>query len=328
MSSTKENLVNRNLHYDLMRVGACFMVIIMHSPIPHDGWNSVFLSGISYFCAPCIGLFIMISGALLLNKQYVGGFNTKSFLKKRASKVVWPTVIWSILGYILSNCGIKNSENAILWFMFTIVGLYLLTPIIYRWIYLAKKREIEFYLFLWFVSLCYPYLKSVIHINEGDTSWIYYFHGFVGYFILGYYLSKYELQRSLYVVLFILFLFFSIALPILTFVSNLNVSFYSWFWYLSASVVLLCIVWWMFIKRISIYLDGGRKAIEFLSKYSLGIYLIHVLVLRNVLWKISWIQSLPGVLQVAVCSILTFVVSLFFSWSISKLRFGKYIVGV
>lgn len=326
--SAKENLVNRNLHYDMMRIWACLLVIIMHSPIPHKGWNSVLLSGLSYFCAPCIGLFIMISGALLLNKQYADGFDTKSFLKKRASKVVWPTVFWSILGYILSNCGIKNSENAVLWFMYTIVGLYLLTPILYRWLYFAKKWEIEFYLFLWFISLCYPYLKSVMNLYEGDTSWIYYFHGFVGYFILGYYLSKYELRRTILVMLFILFIFFSIALPILVYVSNINVSFYSWFWYLSASIVLLCIVWWMFIKRISVFFDGGRKAIEFLSKNSLGIYLIHVLVLRNVLWRLSWIQSLSDILQVAVCSILTFVISLFFSWSISKLCFGKYIVGV
>ena len=319
---------SRSIHYDLLRIIACLLVIFTHSPIPHDGWNGAFLSGLSYFCAPCIGIFIMISGALLLNKQYAEGFDTKTFLQKRASRVVWPTVIWSIIGFTLSYLGIKNSENAILWFMFTIVGLYLLTPILYRWISSAKKQEVEFYLLFWVISLCYPYLKSIIHLNESDTSWIYYFHGFVGYFILGYYLSKYEIHRSLFVILLILFSFFSIVLPLLSYGLNLNVYFYSWFWYLSASVAFQCIIWWMFIKKISVYFYKGRSIIEFLSKHSFGIYLVHILVLRNILWKLSWIQSLSGILQVTVCLILTFTISLFISWCISKLRYGKYVVGV
>lgn len=325
---TKVELVNRNLHYDIMRVCACLMVIFTHSPIPREGWNGAFLSGLSYFCAPCIGIFIMVSGALLLNKQYAEGFDTKTFLQKRASRVVWPTVIWTVIGLTLSYCGIRNSENAILWFMYTIVGLYLLTPILYRWISIAKKQEVEFYLFLWFVSLCYPYLKSLTHLNEGDTSWIYYFHGFVGYFILGYYLSKYELSRAMSIGLLLAFSLFSIALPILSYVWDLKVHFYSWFWYLSASVVLQCIIWWMLIKKISNCFERGRNVIVFLSRQSFGIYLVHILVLRNILWKLSWIQSLPGFLQIIVCVVLTFVISLFISWCISKLRWGKFVVGV
>ena len=35
------------------------------------------------------------------------------FLKKRASKVVWPTVIWSFIGYFLTYYGVKNSENGV-----------------------------------------------------------------------------------------------------------------------------------------------------------------------------------------------------------------------
>lgn len=322
------SLINRSIHYDLLRIIACLMVIFTHSPIPRDGWNGAFLSGLSYFCAPCIGIFIMVSGALLLNRQYADGFDTKTFLQKRASRVVWPTVIWSIVGFTLSYCGIKNSENAILWFMYTIVGLYLLTPVLYRWISIAKKQEVEFYLFIWFVSLCYPYLKSITHLNESDTSWIYYFHGFVGYFILGYYMSKYEISRTMFIGLLLAASFFSIALPILSYVWDLRVNFYSWFWYLSASVVFQCIIWWIFIKKISNCFEWVRNVIVFLSRHSFGIYLVHVLVLRNILWKLSWIQSLPGFLQIIVCVVLTFVISLLICWCISKLKVGKYVIGV
>ena len=127
---------------------------------------------------------------------------------------------------------------------------------------------------------------------------------------------------------FFAFVFFSILLPLLSFMFDFNFPFYSCFWYLSISVVLFCIVWWLLVKRISVIFESGRPVIEFVSRYSFGIYLIHVLVLRSFLWKISWIQSLVGIKQIIVCTVLTFTISLFLSWLLSKLRFGKYIIGV
>ncbi len=180
----------RSLHYDIMRIIACLMVIITHSPIPDAGWFGPMLSGLSYLCAPCIGLFFMVSGALLLNKQY-DSFSAFLFLKNRFTKIFFPTLFFFILGSAMNFFGIKNSEIAILWFMYVLSGLYLLTPILYRWVCNANKREIEFYLLLWGISLLYPLIKLYINLDESDVSWIYYFHGYVGYFILGFYLSKF-----------------------------------------------------------------------------------------------------------------------------------------
>lgn len=61
----------RNLHLDIVRILACIMVILMHSPIPSsNNANGLLLSSLSYFTAPCIGLFFMVSGALLLPPPY------------------------------------------------------------------------------------------------------------------------------------------------------------------------------------------------------------------------------------------------------------------
>lgn len=57
---------NRNIFYDVLRVLACLMVIVIHAPRPDSGLSALTCTSVSLFCAPCMGLFFMISGALLL----------------------------------------------------------------------------------------------------------------------------------------------------------------------------------------------------------------------------------------------------------------------
>ena len=61
----------RDLSLDLLRIVACVMVVVMHSPIPSDNSAGIILSSLSYFTAPCIGLFFMVSGALILPPQFL-----------------------------------------------------------------------------------------------------------------------------------------------------------------------------------------------------------------------------------------------------------------
>ena len=52
--------------------------------------------------------------------------------------------------------------HGILWFMYTLAGLYLLVPIVSPWLRNASKHEIEIYLALWLVTLLYPYIGLVL----------------------------------------------------------------------------------------------------------------------------------------------------------------------
>ena len=191
----------RNYNYDIMRVLACIMIICMHAPMPNLNANGIILSTISYFTAPGLCLFFVISGSLLLPIKT----DTTTFLKKRLGKVIMPTLVFTIL-YIILNCINGEQQNilrticsipfsaqghGVLWFMYTLIGLYLVAPIISKWLDSASKREVELYLLLWVITLCYPILKLFVGINEGNTGVLYYFSGYIGYFILGYYLKKY-----------------------------------------------------------------------------------------------------------------------------------------
>lgn len=193
----------RDTSLDIIRITACFMVVMMHSPLPSENANGAFLACLSYFTAPCIGLFFMVSGALLLPVKA----DYFTFIRKRFSKIIVPTLLWSLI-YICLKIYNSDSEinilqtlvsiplsaqgEGVLWFMYTLAGLYLLAPIISAWIDKATKREIELVLILWVVTLCYPLFDFWLLTNKSTTGILYYFTGYAGYFLLGLYLRRYS----------------------------------------------------------------------------------------------------------------------------------------
>lgn len=246
----------RNTSLDIIRVIACFLVVFMHSPIPSPNTNGVFLSALSYFTAPCIGLFFMVSGALLLPVRD----DYTSFLKRRFGKVVGPTLFWTAL-YIAVNLykapedvdlvksilsiPFSNQGNGVLWFMYTLAGLYLLAPVISAWLEKAGKKDLEIILSLWAVTLCYPILEQWVEINEGNTGILYYFGGYAGYFLLGYYLKRYPKALSLPVAVLVGVAGVGVLLLVKRY--DIEVDFYRMFWYLSIFIVAMCVVIWKIV---------------------------------------------------------------------------------
>ena len=327
-----------NIHLNIIRIIACLLVIFMHAPLPNEHANGLFLSTLSYITAPCIGLFFMVSGSLLLPIKT----DAISFIKKRLSKVVAPTLFWSAF-YIIANI-IKGDEvplmkewisilfsaqgNPVLWFMYTLIGLYLLAPILSRWLQAATQKELELYLGIWGISLCYPILAPFVEINTSNTGILYYFTGYAGYFVLGYYLKQYPQRLSWKVLLPVLLV--SIVAPVWCKIMQWQVNFYEVFWYLSIFVVIQCICCYIFITQYKREpkKEVIRKGITQISNLSFGIYLIHIFIMRYLLWEWSFIQSIDSyVLQTVVIGVLTFVISTISCYFISLLPFAKYLIG-
>ena len=148
--------MKRIFQYDILRILACLMIVAMHSPMSGNECDGIFLSSLSYLTAPGIGLFFMVSGALLLPVKE----NTRLFIKKRFTKIAIPTFLWTVF-YLCCNVWLKNEPltlravlsipfsaqgNPVLWFIYTLLGLYLLAPILSRWLAICSRRELEFYL--------------------------------------------------------------------------------------------------------------------------------------------------------------------------------------
>ena len=322
----------RDYRLDLLRVMAICMIVFMHSPKPGSAPGYV-LSGLSYVTASGLVLFFMISGALLLGTN----LSTKEFLKRRFSKIMWPTLFWTFF-YLVVNClsgslsvhgALKSvfsipfsaQGHGVLWFMYALAGLYLLTPILSHWLRSASKREIEFYLMLWCVTLIYPYLNLVLFVNETIDGLLYYFAGYAGYFVLGYYLKHYYIYRSWHLIVSI---GMAILVPALIYSSGIQFDFYSMLWYLSLPVAAMAFSWYVLVSRLP------NKQIRILAKCSMlsfGVYFVHVFFLTRFVWEIDFICNLPGVLQIIAIATLTIAISFIVSWLIAKLPFSKYLIG-
>jgi len=327
---------SRDYSLDLIRIAACLMVVLMHSPMPSDNASGPFLSALSYLTAPCIGLFFMVSGALLLpvKEDYF------TFLRRRLSKIVVPTVAWTAI-YLCLNIYCNGADidviksvlsvpfsaqgHGVLWFMYTLTGLYLLAPILSAWAKAAKDSELRFVLLLWAVSLCYPLIEGHLQVTTGTTGILYYFTGYVGYFLLGYYLKHRCTRPRLRLAVVIAAIGFALIPTLKHF--QIPVDFYRIFGYESIFVAAFCCVMWLCISKIRI---GGVIAptISELSNLTFGVYLAHILVMRYCLWEMDWIQAIPSyILQTIVIAVLTTSISVVVAMLLARTPLGNALIG-
>jgi len=328
----------RNVSLDILRIIACLMVVAIHSPMPSEADNGLFLSSISYLAAPSIGLFFMISGALLLPINA----STNTFLKRRFSKIATPTLIWSIL-YLLASIFWRRDVfswkallslpfsaqwNPTFWFLYTLMGLYLLAPIVSGWLQSASMKEQEFFLILWGVTLLYPIIRSILYINTSETGVLYYFTGYAGYFLLGHYLNRYpERIRFKWLLPLVIIAY---VVPVVCKLKSISVDFYSVFWCLSIFVVIQCVFVWKLTIWITsrCFKQTTCSWVSKLAKLSFGVYLIHYLIIRYLLWNWAPLTSFSSyIIQTLVIVAAALFLSFSLTFLVSLLPGSKYLIG-
>ena len=239
------NLSNqKNQHIvwlDVVRFIAMFTVVCCHCTDPFNFYpgtapniGEIKLWGAIYgsVLRPCVPLFVMITGALLLP---VRG-DTSTFYKKRIPRVFYPFLIWSVLynlfpwitgllglnpqiildffpyaGEEVMQQSFSVSLKYILmipfnfsilavhmWYIYLLIGLYLYLPVFSAWVEKASERAKLMFLLAWGVTLLLPYYyQFVSNYLWGTCSWnsfgmLYAFAGFNGYLLLGHYLKNLE----------------------------------------------------------------------------------------------------------------------------------------
>lgn len=197
---------------DRLRNLATFFVIAIHVSAPvamdtgdyqstwwHMGnfWNSL--------SRPGVPLFVMLSGFLLLGKDYPTG----SFLKKRFSRVLIPSLFWMAV-YSFYNYKANGAPDSFyaffkgvfeghvhyhLWFIYMILGLYLFYPVLRPWVRQARDADF-FYIILvcmlasWGYKICY-----VFYDWHFGLQWEFYTNNLI-YFVSGYYLGAKPIQSG------------------------------------------------------------------------------------------------------------------------------------
>lgn len=222
----------------------------------------------------------------------------------------------------------NRQGHGILWFMYTLVGLYLVTPVISPWIQKCGKRTLQLYLGLWVITLCYPALTAFVELNETPYGILYYLSGFLGYFVLGYYLHTYGLKgNTIWYVVTLVFLI-PVLLIYKVFIEGRFVFGKELFWYLGPICLLMHVCWW----KICTVLAGRVKSeritsfIVLASNLSFGVYLAHVFCLYSVAHVLFALVS-NYYLQTCCSIVFTLSSALAVSYLISFLPFGDYIIG-
>ena len=207
--AAKINAINPIEWIDNLRVLATISVIFLHVSAPITAkfgtisfisWmiGNVYNSSVRF----CVPIFVMITGALLLSRDY----EISDFLKKKLFRVIIPFIFWgsiyiAFLVFVKVSQGFKFTFSETIqyiyvliqqgiyphfWYVYMIIGLYLFIPILGRWARNSTEKEILYFLILWFCILCFNYPIFSKYKIDFNLS---YFSGYIGYLVLGYYLS-------------------------------------------------------------------------------------------------------------------------------------------
>jgi surface polysaccharide O-acyltransferase-like enzyme len=303
LDSSKRSFVPDNL----IRTLAITLVILLHaanatlqaSSVPEAyWWTAVVYKSLAL---PCVPLFVMLSGALLLKRTKLNEPITV-FLKKRLRRIGFAVVFWSAVyltwSFFITQTPVTlfNVAEGILfsifggayyhfWFIYLIVGIYLVTPILR--VIIAGRREVVRYLcLLWFIGVA---IIPLIEMGTGHTlnPITFVLSGWLGYFVLGSYLKRVKLRSAiLYALLIISFVWTVFGNWLMNYPLDCMQCNNYFFDYLSANIIIGSFA--LFLILLKFHRDWPGKnhttlsrIVKAISANTLPIFLFHIIILES-----------------------------------------------
>ena len=354
---SEARLQRRIPYLDILRVVACLLVILIHTPIrQYDTYyNTPSIAGAVYTVLVAVNcnLFFMITGALLLPVTKPG----KKFVMRRLKVILPPLVVWTVV-YLLEHAFLLHNftprlltsilfhpVEGLLWYVYVLLVIYVTLPLMSKCIAAIGKRGVEVVLGLWVLSSFIPYQHGIfmeasqyIHNRFGA------FANYYGYVLLGYYLHRYGLPvftRKHGWKWALLIIFGLVMMPLFEFLvqGHFNIS-----WQehidtitndISINNVAMATLLFTLIQRFAPKRYDSKKHAAaatwwpLLSNCTLGIYLSQMIVLRQIVWPLtqSWLGNTHWVVDSLVSGVLAFLVCLVLVILLRLLPVRRYIVG-
>ena len=322
----------RVVYYDILNIISIIAVVAMHqNSIVHKNpmiraWNtSLIVDCIFYFAVP---VFCMLTGATLMN--YREKYDTKTFFKKRFSKVLIPFLFWSSVMFIwkifiiktlkvngvveLINDFFKYKHEYTYYFMFVILGLYLMMPLLSHFTEPKHRKTLWYIVALFFIinSGLVPILRLVKIEWNMDFSVL--FGNYVFFVILGYLLSTEDIKKDYRILIYFGAIVGLVYRYAITFILSKRTGivdktcwgYETWNSILLAASVFLIVK--KFFNNPSFINEKTAKALATISSCTFGVYLIHLIVkyyeiqLLNVNEN-SWIWRTVGIIPTYLISL-------------------------
>ena len=367
---------------DLLRVVACLLVVFSHSCDPFvahfDTNREMFVTGVfaGSFVRPCVPLFAMMTAVLLLPIR--PGTTVNEFYKKRIGRIIKPLVFWSLALPLMAFCYFTvispnttnpqlsvgdyttatlvqrlytflfnfNFDTTPLWYLYMLIGLYLIMPIISSWLSQSSQKEIKTVLYIWGTTLFLPYIKMVAPMlgyagNYGHTGLLgecdwnvygtfYYVSGFIGYLILAYYLKRYPLDWSWKKMALICLPMFAVGYTVTSvgyIITNNyfpgNYAYLEILWYFTGiNVFMMTFPIFVAVQKLNV---KSRKWLSQAAKLTFGVYLCHF-TFTFLSYDLYNVSSLPYVIRILLAAVTTAAISFLLVWVLSRFRLTKLFV--
>ena len=362
--------MKRIVFLDYVRVFACFLVMVVHASENFYGapgstdmvgpqaflanesdrlWVSIY-DGFSRMAVP---LFIIVSAFLLAPMKE--GQTMWQFYRRRCIRILPPFFIFMILystlpmlwGQIDGATSIKDLSRIFLnfptlaghlWFMYPLISIYLFIPIISPWLSRVTVKEELFFIGLFLLSTCMPYLNRWFGEVWGQCFWneyhmLWYFSGYLGYLVLAHYIHVHlTWNRSKRFIIGIVSMLIGAAITIYSFyvqavpgeILPTPVLEIGWT-FCTINCVLLTAGTFLLFSCIELP-ETPRFVLE-LSKLSYGMYLMHIFWLGLWVAVFKSVLPLPTVAAIPVIATCTFICCFVTTKVISLIPGGKWIVG-
>ena len=329
----KENLHIQYL--DFMRIAAFFSIVLLH--VSAQNWYKINIVSLEWkvftvynsFSRWGVPVFTMISGALWLSIEKP----IKTIYSKNIFRIAKAFILWSFIYASIAFTANRNSMSFLrdliqghdhMWFLFMIVGLYMITPILKK---ICESLELlRYYLLLSLLfAVLLPQIIALINLvspqyamflDEVLEKMAFYFPlGYSGYFILGYYLSITDLSKVQMKLIWICGIIGFLSTALLTIAISSAKGFASEFFLnpFSLNVLLESVFMFCVFKKA---FSGSQKTDDNhysskISSYCFGAYLVHELILEGMddYMNICTLSFNP-IISVFVLSVILFLLSL------------------
>ena len=348
---------DRVYYIDYLRIISCIAIVLLHVNL--NLWNTSIVGSTNFNISAIFSLlvrfavpiFFMLSGALFLSKKEIDikRLYTKNILKLLIILVLWLPIhgiffythnignvidsmpkLYSAILYTM-----YNSNNYQFWFIITLLGIYVILPVLKK--IADDEKLLKYVLILFFIFQILVFSLTVIIGTNNLFSKILILLSpetillYPGYFLLGYYLYKTDLSKNkkwLSYTLGVLSILYGIIFTIVF--SNMHRK-YSLFidnnsiitTYFMSIMVFNIFKYFFKDKKVS---DKSSKIIIYLSDCTLGIFILHFLV-KWTLESVINIYFTTPIITVPLFTIIITFISLILTSLIKKIPIiGKYII--
>ena len=312
MNNTQKS--NRIISYDILRIIATLSIVMIHTAAsfvlssPVGSFEFTVSNFIDSLARVGVPIFAMISGALMLNENKKTSITD---MLSHALKIFGLLLFWSLfyavyyyiaIPIITSKpINIAAAFKAVIdghyhfWFLYMLIGLYIVTPILRLFVKKENKKYISYMLAIMVaVNFVAPFVNFFTkQYFMGGDSLLHYIEKFelpfstgcLTYYILGWYLTTFEIKKNRRTLIYVLgvvgFLSTFLCSQLLTTESvEAHGVFYSHNIinvFLHSVAIFVFVIYWSKDKDIK-----HKNALVKISTTTFGIYIIHDITLRFV----------------------------------------------